>query len=128
FLCRAWLRLEQGRIADGLSDARQGSRLTSPSDPRQIRFRGVVGLLYARDGRHAEAMSVLDELLRDHADEVVVHLWRGRAFYIAGERDHALAAVDAALACDPHCVEIRALADVLKMPGGSPVPGAAPAS
>src|SRR6185436_17970808 len=117
---------EEGRIADGLADARQGLQLVSPGDAREVRFRGVVALLYARQGRHAEAMGVLDELLRQQGDQALVHVWRGWVFHIAGRRDDARAAADAALACDPHYVEVRALEEALKTPGGSSAQGAAP--
>jgi SAM-dependent methyltransferase len=116
FVWRAWLRLEQGRSADGLADALRARQLLPPGDPLDLQLCGVLALLYAREGQHAPAMTLLDDLVQRHPERAVVHLWRGWAFFLAGDPTHATAAADAARACDPELDEIRQLTDAMSRP------------
>jgi tetratricopeptide (TPR) repeat protein len=120
FLYRAWLRLEQGRSAEGFADALQVRRLLPPHHLLETQACGVLALLHAREGRHTEAMALLDRLLQHQPMEALIHLWRGWAFHIAGEPEQAYTAAEAALACDPDLGEIRRLMEALKAPGGHP--------
>ena len=106
FIYRAWLRLDQDRAADGVTDALRAGELIRRGHPLEADLCSVLGLLYAKQGQHAEAMRLLDRLLQLQPDRAMTRVQRGWAFLIAGMRDRAVAEADAALAVDPNNAEV----------------------
>jgi tetratricopeptide (TPR) repeat protein len=113
FVERAWLRLYQGRLEEGLADAEQARGLLSHQQrDMEGATMDVLAFLCAHLGRHDEARRAADRLLEVAPASATIRVHRGWVFEKAGAYADAVAEADAALALEPKNHEAHALRDL----------------
>jgi len=102
FMARAWLRLDQGKLTEGVEDAIQARNLTVQGDEFEADLRELLGFLYCRQGKLEEATRELDRFLELKPSDPAILVRRGEAFRSAGFLEQAAREASAALALDPN--------------------------
>jgi MoaA/NifB/PqqE/SkfB family radical SAM enzyme/Flp pilus assembly protein TadD len=110
---RAWLRLEQGRIDEGIADARLGLERVKPEDGTEATLQDALGFLLVRKRDLEGARAAFDRLLELKPKDPDVRVHRGWAAKELGFLEFALAEVNAALALDPKHPEAAKLRQLL---------------
>ena len=110
---RAWLRLERGRLDEGVRDALRARDLLRPNDPVEAGVCHVLGLLWSHTGEFDKARVVLDRLLALRPTDPTVRVHRGWAYDLSGAPREAIVEIEAALALRPDHPEARRLREAL---------------
>lgn len=105
YITRAWIRLEQNRLAEGLEDALHARELITEGDDFEPQVCEVLNALYKRQGKVSESLTVLDRWQDLQPQNPKVRVQRGEVFLLADLRDQAFAEVEIALALEPNNVE-----------------------
>ena len=113
FLYRAWLRLDQKRIEEGVEDAVRAGELINQGDSLEADQLDVLGLLYSLQGKDSEALEALGRLLEMQPEKPKVHVHRGWALRAAGQVGEARKEAETALALDPDDEEAKRLLELL---------------
>jgi MoaA/NifB/PqqE/SkfB family radical SAM enzyme/Flp pilus assembly protein TadD len=110
---RAWLRLDQGRVDEGLAEVERALALAPAGGALEgLALRARASLL-SKKGDVRGALELFDRLLAASPDDALVHAQRGFALAQAGRRDEARAAAQRALALAPASAEAIRLRDAL---------------
>lgn len=111
FIERAWLRLDQGRLDEGLAEVERALAMApAASESETLALRAQANLL-SRKGADDEAIRLLDRLISSSPGDPWLHSQRGFALAHAGRRDEALAAAERALTLKPGFPEAMRLRD-----------------
>ena len=119
FIERAWLRLDQERLDEGLAEVERALALAPAGGALHGQALRARASLLARKGDVQGALELLDRLLVASPDDPHVHAQRGFVLAHAGRRDEALAAAQRALALAPASVDAIRLRDSLAERGGA---------
>jgi len=101
---RAWLRLEQNRVDEGLADARRSLELSRVGEATETSALNVLGCLLNRCGKAQEALGLFDRLLAAQPDHPFFRVNRGWACLGLGQVDGAIAEAERVLATAPENV------------------------
>jgi Flp pilus assembly protein TadD len=102
---RAWLRLDQDRVDEGLRDLEAARALAGRTEQHEVSLLHALGTLLTRKGETARAIEVFDQLLRLRPQDPLFHAQRGWALAQAGRRSEALQAAERALSLQPSFAE-----------------------
>ena len=109
FIERAWLRLDQNRVEEGLADVKAARSLAKAQDGNAAAALHALGALLTRKGDTSGAIEAFDRLLALKPDDPLFHAQRGWALAQAGRRSEALEAAERALSLAPTSEEAQRL-------------------
>ncbi|MBL8842783.1 MAG: radical SAM protein [Planctomycetes bacterium] len=107
---RAWLRLSQQRIAEGIADAERSLELASAADDSQAAALHVLGALLSASGESARALEVFARVKTLRPGNPFIRVGYGWAQLKAGRPDLALDEAESALGLSagiPDAIELR---------------------
>jgi len=108
---RAWLRISQDRIADGIADAERALELANKGDQTEVAALHVLGVLRTSQREAKRALEVFERAIVIKPDNPFIRVSAGWAHLADGDSTKALAEADAALALSPGLPDATALRD-----------------